>query len=546
MSVLGTFQLPTLVNEPFGKTSFGPESPERARLVNALDDLKKAGAEKIQPVVDGVHVSGKKAAQQVSPFDHKLVLAEWEQADASLVEKAITGALEAKQKWVQTPLHERAAIFYRAAWLFQNDYRYKMMAATMLGQGKNPYQADIDCVAESIDFLKTFPALAADMYKNQPPFNAPGIWNRSEQRPLDGFVYAVSPFNFTALAVNLVLAPIIVGNVVIWKPSPGAMLSSWLFNEIMIEAGLPKGVVQFLPGDAEEVTNAVLSSKHFAALHFTGSTQVFQSLWSNIGSKIGFYTSYPRLIGETSGKNFHLIHSSANIRNAALKTIRAAFEYQGQKCSACSRVYIPESVAEEFLSIMVSEVKKLSMGSEVTDFCGPVISKTAFDRVCGYISQARSDDSVEVLVGGDSDDSVGYYIRPAVLKVSQPDSKYMSEEIFGPVVAVYVYKDETYGNELFQIIDETSDFALSGAVFSNDRDAITQATEGLRFSAGNFYVNDQCTGAMPGHQPFGGSRGSGTNDKAGSATLLQRFVSARTIKENFGTIDDVLYPSNQL
>ncbi|KAM0549853.1 hypothetical protein ACHAPJ_009295 [Fusarium lateritium] len=480
MSVLGAFKLPTLSNEPF--TTYGPGSTERKELSKAVDDLRDREAQKVQPFINGEYVKGGAVEKQVSPYNHKHILVEYEQADAKLVGEAIQGALAAKKKWVQTPLHERAAIFYRAAWLIQNDYKYEMMAATMLGQGKNPYQADIDCVAE------IFPSVAEQLYHNQPPFNTAGVWNRSEQRPLDGFVYAVSPFNFTALAVNLVLAPIIVGNVVIWKPSPGAMLSSWLFNKIMIEAGLPAGVLQFVPGDAEQVTDAVLSSRDFGALHFTGSTQVFQSLWAKIGAKIGFWTSYPRLIGETSGKNFHLIHKSANVRNAALKTIRAAFEYQGQKCSACSRVYVANSIADEFLSILASETKKLSMGGEITDFSGPVISKSAFDRVSGYITEAKQDSSVEILEGGDFDDSVGYYIRPTVLKVTNPDSKYLKQEIFGPVVAVHIYEDDSFGKDVFRLIDTTSEFALSGAIFANDRNAITEAAEELRFSAGNFYI----------------------------------------------------------
>ncbi|KAL6851165.1 hypothetical protein ACO1O0_008293 [Amphichorda felina] len=484
-------------------------------------------------------------AKQTSPFDKNLVVAEYHLADQELVRKAIDGALAAKKKWSRSPLHERAAIFYRAAHLIATTYRHEMMAVTMLGQGKNLYQGDIDCVAESIDFLKTFANLAEELYKSQPPFNTPGVWNRSEQRPIDGFVYAVSPFNFTALAVNLVLAPIIMGNVVIWKPSPGAILSSWLFNKIMIEAGLPAGVLQFLPGDAELVTKAALSSAEFAALHFTGSTHVFQSLWAKIASKVGFYKSYPRLIGETSGKNFHLLHPTADVRNAALKTIRAAFEYQGQKCSACSRVYVPSSLASSFLSILKEETAKLSMGSKITDFCGPVINQAAYDRISGIIAEAKSDAETEIIEGGECDDSVGFYVRPTVLKTTNPKSKFMTAEIFGPVVAVYVYEDKDYGDDLFELIDQTTEFALSGAVFASDREAISQATEQLRFSAGNFYINDQCTGAMPGHQPFGGSRASGTNDKAGSMNLLQRFVSARTIKESFTTIDEVLYVSNK-
>ncbi|KAH7024771.1 1-pyrroline-5-carboxylate dehydrogenase [Microdochium trichocladiopsis] len=571
MSILGTFKLPALVNEPF--TQYGPGSRDRAQLEQTVEDLKKRPAQKVYPNVDGKDVETGDVAQQSSPFDHKLCLAEYHQADAALVQKAIDGALAAKRKWVAMPLHDRAAIFYRAAALIQGPYRDEMMAATMLGQGKNPYQADIDCVAESIDFLKTFPALAEGLYQNQPPFNASGVWNRSEVRPLDGFVYAVSPFNFTALAVNLVLAPLIVGNVVVWKPSPGAILSSWLFNKIMIEAGLPAGVVQFVPGEAAPVTDAALSSRHFSALHFTGSTDVFRSLWSKIAAQVGSFTSYPRMVGETSGKNFHLLHpSTRDVRSAAYKTIRAAFEYQGQKCSACSRVYVPQSLAGEFLQAMVDKTKTLSMGDKMTDFCGPVINRQAFDRIKAILDEAKADASVSVLEGGQCDDSTGFYI----VSGSSPRAPFISSyPVKGPSqvfrrlltakhsetdhssskrAAVQVHeggniwarggRDSAYGLDFLQMVNDTSEFALTGAFFATDRNAIVEATEELRFAAGNFYINDQCTGAMPGHQPFGGSRASGTNDKAGTATLLQRFVSWRTIKEGFTTISDVLYPSN--
>ncbi|KAK5172377.1 uncharacterized protein LTR77_004016 [Saxophila tyrrhenica] len=541
-AVLGAFRLPALATEKF--TTYEPASQDRTELSKAVDQLKNAPARDIRPVVNGEPVPSDHSFDQLSPFNQQHVLARVQGASATTVQEAIKGALAAKAEWLAMPLHQRAAVFYRAAYLFQNDYKYQMMAATMLGQGKNAYQADIDCIAESIDFLRTFPTLAERMYQEQPPFNAPGVWNRSEVRPLDGFVYAICPFNFTALAVNLVLAPLIVGNVVVWKPSPGAVLSSWLFNEIMIEAGMPPGVMQFIPGDAEAITKVVLANKHLSAVHFTGSTDVFQKIYASVGSNITSYVSYPRMIGETSGKNFHLIHKSANIRNAALKTIRASFEYQGQKCSACSRAYVPRSCADEFFETLAAETKQLTMGDNFTDFCGPVISKAAYQRVSGFISRAIKDETVEIIAGGECDDSMGLYIRPTVLKVKDASSPFLSEEIFGPVLAVHVYEDESFGPELYKTIDECSPFALTGAIFAKDRRVVADAIEHLRFSAGNFYINDQCTGAMPGHQPFGGSRASGTNDKAGTFTLLQRFVSARTIKENFGTIDTVLYPSN--
>ncbi|KAL2210712.1 delta-1-pyrroline-5-carboxylate dehydrogenase 1 [Sarocladium strictum] len=541
-STLGSFNLPTLCNEPL--VSYAAGSEERSKLIAAVDEMKKALPFTVHPNVDGQDVTGEADQIQENPFNHKDALAKYSHASPELVEKAIKGALEAKKTWCKTSLHDRASIFYRAAALIRGPYRYQMMAATMIGQGKNAYQADIDCAAESIDFLTMYPSLAETLYKNQPPFNATGVWNRSEVRPLDGFVYAIAPFNFTALAVNLVVAPLIVGNVVVWKPSPGAIYSSWLFNHIMLEAGLPPGVVQFLPGDAELVTSKVFESRDLGALHFTGSTAVFRSLSAKIGSKMNFWRSYPRIVGETGGKNFHLIHPSADIKNAALKSLRAAFEYQGQKCSALSRVYIPKSRAEDFKKVLVKETEALSQGEKFTDFAGPVISRSAFDRVARYVKEAHDDPKVTVLAGGKCDNSVGYYIRPTVIETTDAHSRFMIQEIFGPFMCLYVYDDEKFGPELFELIDNTTEYALTGAIFSRDRRAVSDAVDGLRFSAGNFYINDQCTGAMPGHQPFGGSRGSGTNDKAGTAGLLTRFVSSRTIKENYATIDSALYPSN--
>ncbi|KIW57099.1 1-pyrroline-5-carboxylate dehydrogenase [Exophiala xenobiotica] len=541
-STLGVFAGPAFTNHAF--TSYAPNTPERDLLSQALDELKSAAPHEVHPYVNGKVVVGQATSTQKSPFDHGLALARYSEATPGLVAAAIAGALEAKKAWSRTSLQDRAAIFYRAAALIEGPYKYKMMAATMLGQGKNAYQADIDCVAESVDFLKMFPSLAETLYKAQPPINAYGVWNRTEVRPIDGFVYAICPFNFTALAVNLVLAPIIVGNVVMWKPSPGAIYSSWLLNQIMIEAGLPAGVLQFVPGDAELVTEAVFSSRDLGGLHFTGSTAVFKRLLARVGAKVDTWKSYPRFVGETGGKNFHLIHPSADIRNAALKSVRAAFEYQGQKCSALSRVYVPASLADKFKSILVEETRALTMGEAFTDFIGPVISESAFKRVAGYIRDARESTDITVLVGGDFDDSKGWFIRPTVIETKDPMSKFMREEVFGPFMCIYLYDDKDFGSKLFKLIDETSEYALTGAIFAKDRGAIIEATEELRFSAGNFYINDQCTGAMPGQQPFGGSRSSGTNDKAGSVGLLSRFTSQRTIKENFQTIDTVLYPSN--
>ncbi|KPI39018.1 putative delta-1-pyrroline-5-carboxylate dehydrogenase [Cyphellophora attinorum] len=541
-SSLGSFNLLPLSNEPF--TTYGPNTVERNALQEALREVEADAPYDVYANVNGHDESGDLSETQCSPFKHSLVLAKYSHAQSELVAKAIKGALEAKKTWCQTSLHDRAAICYRAVGLLRGPYRYRMLAATMIGQGKNAYQADIDCYAESIDFLQTFPALAKQLYDNQPLFNAPNVWNRTEARPIDGFVYAVTPFNFTALAVNLVMAPVIMGNVVIWKPSPGAIYSNWLFHRIMIEAGLPPGVLQFIPGDPEVVTAAVYNSRDFGGLHFTGSTAVFRSLSSKIGTNMGFWRSYPRVVGETGGKNFHLIHPSADVKNAALKSVRAAFEYQGQKCSALSRIYVPQSLAKEFKEILSDTASSIKMGSAFTDFMGPVISRSAFDRVSQYIKDAKSDPEVSFLAGGSCDDSEGFYISPTVIETTNATSKYMSEEIFGPFVCIYVYKDEDYGSALFDLIESTTEYALTGAVFAKNRAAIIEATEGLRFAAGNFYINDQCTGAMPGQQPFGGSRASGTNDKAGTAGLLTRFMSQRTIKEGFSIIDDILYPSN--
>ncbi|KAK4938455.1 hypothetical protein LTR10_021083 [Elasticomyces elasticus] len=485
-STLGIFAGPSFSNHPF--TTYGPNSTERNLLSQAIEEVKKGAPHEVLPHVNGKDVPGEATLTQKSPFDHELVLAKYPSAGSELITKAITGALEAKKAWSRTSLADRAAIFYRAAALLETTYKYPMMAATMLGQGKNAYQADIDCVAESVDFLKMFPTLAETLYKTQPPINGAGVWNRTEVRPIDGFVYAICPFNFTALAVNLVLAPVIVGNVVLWKPSPGAIYSSWLFNQVMVEAGLPAGVLQFVPGDAELVTEAVFRSRELGGLHFTGSTAVFRSLLARIGRQMDFWKSYPRVVGETGGKNFHLIHSSADVRNAALKSLRAAFEYQGQKCSALSRAYVPASLAEKFKSILIEETEKLSMGPALTDFIGPVISESAFKRVKGYVEDAKQDSDITLLAGGECDDSKGYFIRPTAIEAKDPMSKFMREEVFGPFLCLYVYPDEDFGPKIFRLIDETSEYALTGAIFAKDRAAIIEATEELRFSAGNFYI----------------------------------------------------------
>lgn len=450
------------------------------------------------------------------------------------------------------PFADRAAIFLKAADLVGGKYRYDIMAATMLGQGKNAWQAEIDSAAELCDFLRFNVQYAQELYAQQPVHNSPGVWNRVEYRPLEGFVYAVTPFNFTAIAGNLPGAPALMGNVVVWKPSPSAMASNWLVYKILLEAGLPPNVIQFVPGDAEKVTKTVLAHPEFAALHYTGSTAVFRSLYGQIGQATaqGRYRGYPRVVGETGGKNFHLVHHSADIQNTVVNTVRGAFEYQGQKCSATSRAYFPASIWERCKPLLVAETEKLKVGSpeDFSNFIGPVIHQNSFDKLSQVIDEAKQDSELELLVGGTYDGSTGYYISPTIYVTKNPDHRLLKAELFGPVMVVYVYDDTSDAKAAFastcKLIDGTSEYALTGAVFAQDRDALLFAENALRNTAGNFYLNCKSTGAVVGQQPFGGARASGTNDKAGSANLLSRFVSMRSIKEDFVGSPEVPYPSN--
>lgn len=423
------------------------------------------------------------------------------------------------------------------------------MAATILGQGKNAWQAEIDAAAEMCDFFRFGAKYAEEMYSQQPPKNSAGVWNRVEYRPLEGFVYAISPFNFTAIGGNLAAAPALLGNVVLWKPSPMAVYANYLTYKLLEEAGLPKGVIQFLPvgsGDVESSCKQIFGHPEFASLHFTGSTAVFRKLWSDIAQGVanGALRSYPRVVGETGGKNFHLIHSSAPIRPTVLQSIRAAFEYSGQKCSALSRLYVPESIWSEFAGVLKTEIAKLKVGSpeEWDSFVGPVISKASFDKITGLIEKAKSDGD-EVIIGGQADASKGYFIHPTVILTRNSRSITMTEELFGPVITAYVYSDAEF-EKTCELIDSSSVYALTGSIFAADRHAVVLASNKLRQAAGNFYINSKCTGAVVGQQPFGGSRASGTNDKAGSINLLYRFVNARSIKEEFLPIEEVHYPSN--
>lgn len=515
--------------------------------------MRQRGKVEVPIVVNGKEAKTSTVHNQPYPHDHQNHIASYSSASPSDVSAAIDAALAAKPAWENMPFADRAAIFLKAADLISGKYRYEVMAATMLGQGKNAWQAEIDSAAETCDFLRYNVKYAQETYGHQPVDNSPGVWNRVEYRPLEGFVYAVTPFNFTAIAANLPCAPALMGNVVVWKPSPSAMASNWLLYQILREAGLPENVIQFVPGDAVEVTKTVLAHREFASLHYTGSTAVFRQLYGQISAGVaeGMYRGYPRIVGETGGKNFHLIHPSADITNAAINTVRGAFEFQGQKCSATSRAYVPASRWEEFKKILVSETKKLRVGApeDFTNFIGPVIHQQSFDKLSKVIDESQNDSNLECLAGGVYDGSQGYYIHPTVYQTKDPMHKHMSTEFFGPILTVYVYDDSADVKKAYldicKTIDSSSDYALTGAIFAQDREALIAGENALRNSAGNFYLNCKSTGAVVGQQPFGGARASGTNDKAGSANILSRFVSMRALKEEFVPLTKVEYPSNE-
>lgn len=540
---LGSFKVPLVDNEPL--KSYAPGSPERRALEAALVEMEQQLPFEVPCIVNGEEIRTGKLAKQPIPSDHARHLCSYHEADSATVAAAIEGALVAKAQWEAMPWNDRAAIFLRAAELVSGKYRYKLIAATMLGQGKNAWQAEIDAAAELTDFFRFGVKYVEELYSQQPPKNTAGSWNRVEYRPLEGFVLAVSPFNFTAIGGNLPGAPALVGNVVVWKPSPAATYSNYLVYRILTEAGVPPGVIQFVPGPPPEVVAQCINHPDFAALHFTGSTFVFKKLWKDIAANVDKYKGYPRIVGETGGKNFHLIHRSAEIRNAVLQSVRGAFEYQGQKCSALSRLYVSSSIWEGgFKNQFLSEIAAIKVGppQDFRNFMGPVIGRHAFDKILNYIQKAK-DAGGEILIGGTGDDSQGYFIQPTVILTKDPRSVTMREEIFGPVVTVYVYQDDQF-DDLLQLIDDTSAYALTGSIFAADRSALITATNKLRHAAGNVYYNEKCTGAVVGQQPFGGSRASGTNDKAGSVSLFYRFVSARSIKENFVGLEDFQYPSN--
>ena len=537
----GMEPIPTLpANEP-AKT-YAPGSPERAAL-EAEIARQLANPVEIPLVIDGREVRTGRIREIRAPFDHSLVLGCYHAAGEAEAVAAADSAMKAAPLWAAMPFGDRAAIFRKAAALIHEGWWQKLIASTIQGQSKNVHQAEIDAVCETADFLRINPALAEELYAQQPRSDSRET-NIVDYRPLEGFVYAVSPFNFTAIAANLAAAPALMGNVVVWKPASSSVLSGWYLMKLYEEAGLPTGVINFLPGSAGAITAALMSRADFAGLHFTGSTQVFNSLWKTAANNLSTYRAYPRLVGETGGKNFIFVHPDADTDAAIAASIRGAFEYQGQKCSAASRLYIPVSGSKEFLARLTAEVKALPMGSplEYRNFVNAVIDETAFDTIAGFISRAKSDPAATILAGGGCDKSKGYFIEPTLILSADPHSESMVEEIFGPVLTVYVYDDDDL-DAVCRLVDESSPYALTGALFARDRCAIQDLSYAFRNSAGNFYVNDKPTGAVVGRQPFGGARASGTNDKAGSMLNLIRWVSPRTIKENLSPPKDWRYPS---
>ncbi|MFJ3056401.1 L-glutamate gamma-semialdehyde dehydrogenase [Herbaspirillum sp. NPDC087042] len=529
---------PMTANEPV--LNYAPRSAER-ELLRAELLAQKNACRDLPAVINGERIHGSTATAVRAPHEHERVLANLYHADRQSVVAAVDAALAAQREWSAWSLQERSAVFLKAADLLAGPWRARMNAATMLGQSKTCYQAEIDSACELIDFLRFNVQFAHDIAQMQPQ-HAPGVRNRSEYRPLEGFVYAVTPFNFTAIGGNLAIAPALMGNTVLWKPAATAALSNYLFMELLEAAGLPPGVINFVPGDPVEISNVALSHPALAGVHFTGSTAVFDTMWSEVGRNISRYRSYPRLVGETGGKDFVLAHRSADVDALAVALVRGAFEYQGQKCSAASRAYVPASLWPAVKSRVLAMVKSIKMGDvcDFGNFMGAVIDKRAFDRIRTYLYRAREDANVEVLVGGKCDDKTGYFIEPTVIEVKDPRHALMENEIFGPVLAIYVYQDSQW-DEVLQLVDGTSPYALTGAVFATERAAILQAGQALRFAAGNFYINDKPTGAVVGQQPFGGARRSGTNDKAGSALNLLRWVSPRTVKETSAAPHDYTY-----
>lgn len=536
----GFFNIPEAVNEPI--KSYAPGSQERIELKKMIEQLRSEELE-LPMFIGGKEVTTDRKVRICPPHDIKHTLGYYHQGDASHVQMAIDAAMIAREEWNNMAWHHRAAIFLKAADLFAGPYRAKINAATMLGQSKNAYQAEIDAACEMADFFRFGVKCMTDIYKMQPA-SAPGIWNYNEFRSLEGFVFALTPFNFTSIAGNLPAAPAMMGNVVVWKPSKTAVYSAAVIMEVLQEAGLPDGVINLVYVGGPTAADVIFQSPDFGGIHFTGSTGVFQGMWKTIGENIHKYKSYPRIVGETGGKDFIFADPTANPQAVAIAMLRGSFEYQGQKCSAASRAYIPQSIWDDVSERLGRELATVKMGppEDFTNFVNAVIDESSFDKLAGFIEQARKDEDAEVLFGGNCDKSVGYFIQPTVILAKKPDYITMVEELFGPVLTVYVYPDEDMDKTL-AILDKTSIYALTGAIFSQDRYSIERITKRLENAAGNFYINDKPTGAVVGQQPFGGARGSGTNDKAGSIFNFLRWTSIRTIKENFVSPKNYTYPN---
>lgn len=526
-------------NEPVH--SYAPGTPERKKLQDELEKLSSKTID-ISAIIGGEEVKTDRTVDVVVPHDHQHKLATLHLCGEKEVEQAIEASLEAREKWASMPWQERVAIFKKAADLLSGPWRYTINASTMLGQSKTCYQSEIDAIAELADFFRFNAYYLTQIYQDQPD-SPDGMWNRTEYRPLEGFVFAVTPFNFTSIAVNLPTAPAMCGNVAIWKPSTTAVYSSYFTMKMLQEAGLPDGVINFLPGHGADVGDPVLESKYFSGLHFTGSTATFQHLWKTIGNNIDHYNTYPRIVGETGGKDFIFAHQSADVDALVIAALRGAYEYQGQKCSAASRMYIPESVWDEFKEKFTAEVEKITMGdaADFDNFLTAVIDEKSFNNITEYIDFAADADNAEIVTGGAYDDSKGWFVQPTLIKAEDPKFKTMEEEIFGPVLTAYVYDDEDF-EETLELCDNTSPYALTGAIFAQDRYALNYMADYLNQAAGNFYINDKPTAAVVNQQPFGGARKSGTNDKAGSAANLMRWISPRSMKETFNPPKDWTYP----
>ena len=533
------FKVPLPVNEPV--KLYKPKSTERAELKKKLSELKSEQIE-VPLIIGGEEVKTSNTAEMRIPHDHGHVLGVYHKAGKKEVDMAIEAALEARKEWAEMPWEQRISVFLKMADLLAGPWRATINAATMLGQSKVVHQAEIDSACELIDFWR-FNSYFFSKLIDEQPYSPSGMWNRSEYRPLEGYVFAVTPFNFTSIAGNLPTAPAIVGNVCLWKPASSAVYSAYYLMKLFEAAGLPKGVINFVPGSGGQVGTPAMSNSNLAGIHFTGSTAVFQSMWKVVADNLKSMKCYPRIVGETGGKDFIFAHNSSDIDGLIVAAIRGAFEYQGQKCSAASRMYVPKSIWSEFKEKYVSEISKIKMGDveDFTNFMSAVIDKAAFESITGYVKFAKGSKDAEIITGGNFDDSKGYFIEPTTVVATNPKFKTMEEEIFGPVLTIYVYDDGKF-DETLTLCDETSPYALTGAIWAQDRNAILKMSDKLRNAAGNFYINDKPTAAVVGQQPFGGGRASGTNDKAGSGMNLMRWMTARTIKETYVPPKEWRYP----